>query len=145
MKKIMLIGKTGCGKTTLIQRLKGEEIKYRKTQSLQYHEDILDTPGEYLENRRFHNILSNLSFKYDIVFLVQSSVDVMNLFPPNFSKNFNGRKVFGIVTKMDLKENKSDLAEKFLLSAGAEKIFKISSKKNIGLDSLRHIIEIRED
>lgn len=30
MKKIILIGRSGAGKTTLTQALKGEEIKYHK-------------------------------------------------------------------------------------------------------------------
>ncbi len=145
MKRTMIIGKTGCGKTSLIQRLKGEELNYKKTQVLQYHDYLLDTPGEYLENIRFHHILSNLSFKYDVVLFVQSSTDTINLFPPNFSKNFNGRDVFGVVTKIDLENNKEGLAEKFLKDAGVEKIFKISSKENIGIESLKSILRIRED
>ena len=31
MRKIMLVGRTGCGKTTLTQALKGKEITYHKT------------------------------------------------------------------------------------------------------------------
>lgn len=30
MKKTMLIGRTGCGKTTLTQKLMNEEVKYKK-------------------------------------------------------------------------------------------------------------------
>lgn len=30
MKKTMLIGRTGCGKTTLTQKLLDEEVKYKK-------------------------------------------------------------------------------------------------------------------
>lgn len=141
----MLVGKTGSGKTTLIQAIKGESIKYRKTQALQYHENILDTPGEYLENRRFHNILSNLSFRYEVVLLLQSSIDSVNQFPPNFAKLFNGRQVFGIVTKVDLENGNPGLAEKFLTYAGVEKVFKVSSKENMGLDNLKSVLKIRED
>ena len=36
MKKTMLIGRTGCGKTTLTQKLMNEEVKYKKTQSVTY-------------------------------------------------------------------------------------------------------------
>lgn len=45
MKKIILIGRSGAGKTTLTQALKGEEIKYHKTQYVNYFECIIDTPG----------------------------------------------------------------------------------------------------
>ena len=36
MKKIILIGRSGAGRTTLTQALKGEEIKYHKTQYVNY-------------------------------------------------------------------------------------------------------------
>ncbi|MCG4585027.1 EutP/PduV family microcompartment system protein, partial [Anaerosalibacter bizertensis] len=45
----MLIGETGSGKTTLKQALNNEKIRYKKTQSLEYSRNILDTPGEYIE------------------------------------------------------------------------------------------------
>ena len=45
--KVMLIGRTGCGKTTLAQILNDEVIEYRKTQMILYEGEIIDTPGEY--------------------------------------------------------------------------------------------------
>ena len=56
MKKLMMVGKTGCGKTTLSQRLTGETIHYQKTQAVQIvGSDIVDTPGEYLEQKQFYH------------------------------------------------------------------------------------------
>ena len=43
MKKTMLIGRTGCGKTTLTQKLMDEEVKYKKTQAVSYKNKIIDT------------------------------------------------------------------------------------------------------
>ena len=58
MKKVMMIGKIGCGKTTLSQRLLGQEVKYKKTQAVEVlGSDILDTPGEYLEQKQFYSAL----------------------------------------------------------------------------------------
>jgi len=37
----MLIGRTGCGKTTLTQKLMNEEVKYKKTQSVTYKNKII--------------------------------------------------------------------------------------------------------
>ncbi len=51
MKKTILIGVSGCGKTTLVQRLNDEELKYKKTQMVEHHLNFIDTPGEYLERR----------------------------------------------------------------------------------------------
>ena len=49
MKKIVLIGRSESGKTTLTQALKGEKISYHKTQYVNYFDVIIDTPGEYAE------------------------------------------------------------------------------------------------
>ena len=57
MKRTMLIGAIGSGKTTLIQRLTNEKLKYNKTQSIEYSPDFIDTPGEYIEH---HNMESSL-------------------------------------------------------------------------------------
>ena len=51
--KIMLIGPSAAGKTTLIQRLIDEEIKYDKTQAVEYIGNFIDTPGEYMQQRGY--------------------------------------------------------------------------------------------
>lgn len=43
--KIMLVGRTGCGKTTITQRLLEQPLVYQKTQMIIYEGDIIDTPG----------------------------------------------------------------------------------------------------
>lgn len=46
MKKIMLVGRSGAGKTTLTQAMKGRRITYHKTQYINNYDVIIDTPGE---------------------------------------------------------------------------------------------------
>ena len=50
MKKLILMGRSECGKTTLIQALRGNVIKYHKTQYINHYDVVIDTPGEYAEN-----------------------------------------------------------------------------------------------
>ena len=45
MKKLILIGRSESGKSTLIQALRGETIHYHKTQYVGYGDFIIDTPG----------------------------------------------------------------------------------------------------
>ena len=45
MKKIILIGRSEAGKTTLTQALKGEKIQYHKTQYVKNFDVIIDKPG----------------------------------------------------------------------------------------------------
>ena len=49
MKKIILMGRSECGKTSLTQALRGEKITYHKTQYINNFDVIIDTPGEYAE------------------------------------------------------------------------------------------------
>lgn len=41
----MFIGPIGCDKTTLIQRLNEMKIKYNKTQTIEYYDNIITTPA----------------------------------------------------------------------------------------------------
>ncbi|MBF4696031.1 histidine kinase N-terminal domain-containing protein [Fusibacter ferrireducens] len=61
MGKIIFMGKTGVGKTTLIQNLRSETQHYKKTQTVEFYGHYIDAPGEYIENPRFYNTLITLS------------------------------------------------------------------------------------
>lgn len=72
MKKILLVGRSGCGKTTLLQRMNGLKIEYRKTQTITYENNAFDTPGEYLENRNRYSALIVSSYDCDVIGMVQA-------------------------------------------------------------------------
>ena len=139
MKKILLIGKSMCGKTTLTQRIHGLDIEYEKTQMLTYSNDILDTPGEYMENRMLYKALIVSSYDCDIVGMVQACDEERNIFPPNFATAFS-KPVIGIVTKADLGGN-PEKAKEILEMAGAEKVFIVSAYENKGIEELVKYLE----
>ena len=134
--KIMLIGKTGSGKTTLTQILNNQKVEYKKTQMVDYIGKVIDTPGEYLENRAYYKALNVISLEANIIILIQSAVDSENLYPPNFTSMFLGKKVFGVITKIDLNKNFSD-AENILKNAGVEQIFYLDLKTLKGVECLK--------
>lgn len=45
MRKIIFIGRSEAGKTTLTQAMKGKKIVYHKTQYINHYDVIIDTPG----------------------------------------------------------------------------------------------------
>lgn len=45
MKRIMLIGPSQCGKTSLTQCWRGETLHYQKTQTIIWSPAAIDTPG----------------------------------------------------------------------------------------------------
>ena len=137
MKKIMLIGRTSCGKTTLTQKLMNEEVKYKKTQSVTYKNKIIDTPGEYVENKMYYKSLLVLSADAKLIVLVQSAIDGATLFPPKFSTMFPKKEVIGLVTKIDLENADVERSKKFLLEAGATEVFTIGLNDSEGLEEIR--------
>ena len=54
MRKIMFIGRSEAGKTTLSQAMKGKTITYHKTQYVNHYDVIIDTPGEYLQSKNLN-------------------------------------------------------------------------------------------
>ena len=88
--KVMLLGKIGCGKTTLTQRLNEQDVVYAKTQAVSYENNIIDTPGEYIENKFFFRALLVTAAEAEKIIFVQSADDEGNFFPPNFKSMFLG-------------------------------------------------------
>ena len=136
MKKILLVGKTGSGKTSLIQSLQDKKIIYRKTQAITFNGMFIDSPGEFLENRRFYPALMTSSVGCNIVALVQDATVINSVFPPKFSSMFK-KKIIGIVTKVDKESSNPERAEKFLRRAGAEEIIRTSAIDKTGLERLK--------
>ena len=144
MKKTMLIGRTGCGKTTLTQKLMNEEVKYKKTQAVSYRSKIIDTPGEYVENKIYYKSLLVLSADAKMIILVQSAIDGATLFPPKFSTMFPKKEVIGIITKVDLADADIERSKRFLVDAGATEIFTIGLEDNEGLEEIKKRLVVDE-
>lgn len=141
MKKIIFMGETGSGKTTLSQWLQQQELVYHKTQQVYYFADSIDTPGEFMENRFYYNALVSAAVDAEMVAFVQSATVSQNYFPPFFSSRFT-KPVIGIITKIDLIEDpeKRKKAHELLTLAGANKVFEVSLIKNTGLTDLENYL-----
>lgn len=138
MKKIILIGRSGVGKTTLKQALKKEKIEYKKTQYIDWKDYIIDTPGEYVENRNLSSALGLYAYEADVVGLLLSADDWFSVYSPNMVSLVN-RDVIGIVTKTDLSEPRK--AEQWLRLAGCERIFKVNSLTGEGVDGIAEYLK----
>ena len=132
MRKIILIGRSEAGKTTLIQALKGEKIKYHKTQYVNHFDVIIDTPGEYIESKIFGGALAMYTFESRVVGLLLSATEPYSLYSPCITPLAN-RDVIGIVTKIDHKDANPKRAEEWLRLAGCTKVFHVSSYTGEGI------------
>lgn len=142
MRKIIFIGRSEAGKTTLTQAMKGEKITYHKTQYVNHFDVIIDTPGEYAETKNLGGALAMYSFEADVVGLLLSAIEPYSLYPPCVTPIAN-REVVGIVTKIDHPLADAEQAAEWLRLAGCEKIFYISSYTGEGVAEL--LEHLRED
>ncbi len=144
MKKIILIGSTACGKTTILQRINGLEQKYKKTQSIEVYNETIDTPGEYLENRGLLKSLLVTALEAELVFFVQDASREIYCFSPGQSSAFP-MQVAGIVTKTDIASPEQVSQAKELLElAGADPVFCISAVTGEGMRELEDFLN-RDD
>lgn len=134
----MFIGSIGCGKTTLCQRIIGDELQYNKTQAVEFYPKMIDTPGEFIQHRRFYNALQMMAVEADVIGLVSNCQEEEQVFSPNFAQNFMQPSI-GIITKIDLCQDEEQLknAEQRLQLAGVDKIFKVSAFENCGMEELK--------
>ena len=135
MKKIILIGRSGAGKTTLTQAMKGEEIKYHKTQYVNYFECIIDTPGEYAQTHELGYALALYSYEADVVGLLLSATEPYSLYPPNITCMVN-REVVGIVTQINEPKADPERAARWLRLSGCKKIFYVDSTVGTGVPDI---------
>ena len=132
MKKLILMGRSEAGKTTLKQALNGEKVHYYKTQYIHYNDVLIDTPGEYAQTKHLGYALALYAYEADVVGLLVSATEPYTLFPPNITCMVN-REVIGIVTKIDLPTANVPLADRWLEIAGCTRIFHVNSLKGEGV------------
>lgn len=137
LKRVIFIGKSNAGKTTLCQKIRREELRYLKTQTISTVDArMIDTPGEYLENRRLRFALMAAAVETNVIALVQDATEHGTMFPQAYASVFN-KPVIGIVTKCDLADPSAvERARDKLLLAGAEKIFETSGTTGEGVNDL---------
>ncbi len=140
LKTILMVGRTEVGKTTLSNMLVYGSPSGLKTQSINRIGNIIDTPGEFLENPVYYRAIMIHSYDADVVMLLQEAGSTETLFPPNFATAFN-REVIGVITKIDNGKSTEE-ARKNLLAAGVEKIFEVSVYDEASVVALRaHIVK----
>lgn len=140
-KRIILIGRSSAGKTTLCQFLNHEALRYCKTQSVNVIDSrMIDTPGEYLERPWMRGALQVTSADADVVVLVQDATEETTMFPPAYAALF-AKPVIGIVTKCDsASEKQIEHAKIFLKLAGVQQIFVTSSYEGSGFAPLFELL-----
>ena len=134
MKKIIFMGKSRSGKTTLCQKLHSLAVRYKKTQMIEQYTNAIDTPGEYAAL-----IVSSADAR--VIGVVADPTAEENYIPPAFAMTFS-KPVIGIVTKIAIASDAQiKKAEQALKNGGISKIFLLDSIAEQGLDPLFRYLE----
>ena len=127
------MGAVGCGKTTLIQRLAHQEIRYDKTQAVEFRGDIIDTPGEFVEHRYLYPSLMTMSTGARVIVAIQSATDQRAVFPPAFTTMFPVPTI-GIISKVDVATPEQiAYAHDRLVNAGVTTVYQLSAVTGQGI------------
>ncbi len=140
----MLFGRVAAGKTTLTQALRGEEIKYYKTQYVNYLDTVIDTPGEYTERRETGGALALYAYEADVVGLVLSANEPFSIFSPCVTSMLN-RESIGIITGIDKPDANVERVTRWLKLAGCKKVFPVSSITGEGIQELAAFLSDDKD
>ena len=140
MRKLILIGRSEAGKSSLIgairARLGSPDTPYAgKTQAVDASGPIIDTPGEYAEDRYLGGALAIFSYEADVVGLLLSATEPYSLFSPCCAA-METRPVIGIVTQCDRRCANPKQAAEWLRLAGCEQIFFTSARTGEGIGEL---------
>lgn len=139
-RRIILMGRSRAGKTSLLQALHNETIEYRKTQEVIIYDDAIDTPGEYIDQPGLWRACITQAADADVIVLVHDAGNDMGRIPHAFNMTF-AKPTIGVITKIDIEGADREVARTFLELAGAKPIFEVSAFTGEGIDELREYIE----
>lgn len=139
MKKVLLIGGVGAGKSTFRQRLTAAPIEYAKTQALELFGQVVDSPGEYWERRRFWQALQMTSCDVDVVALLLDPTTTARI-PAGFASGLSC-PVIGVVTKSTLATPQQvETARVRLAQEGIEQVLVVDSISGDGFEAVREVL-----
>lgn len=136
-KRIMVIGPSRCGKTTLVNELNNYQGELKRTQDMIYGKNTIDVPGSYIENSwMYKHVIAAAQDASHVLILIDQSRST-DVYPHGFAKSFRC-PVIGVVTKCDLMpENKISCLRQLKIIGILEPYFHISSHEEIGLEELK--------
>lgn len=147
-KRIMVVGATQSGKSTLINALNDSMRPLKKTQDVIYGKNTIDTPGSYIENPSMYRYLIATAQAASHVLMLLDQSRSVEVYPPGFAKVFRCQ-VIGVITKSDLVPENAILCRQQLKRMGiCEPYFSVCIEENESIGALKdHLLnkETREE
>lgn len=144
-KRVMVIGPTNSGKTTLVNMLNDYHGKLRKTQDIIYGNNTIDVPGSYIENTwMYKHIIAAAQDASHVLILVDQSRG-QSVYSPGFAGAFRC-PVIGVITKVDLMKENEELCLRQLKDIGIkEPYYRISVTNGIGIEALKEYLFLKQE
>lgn len=141
-RRIMLVGEQSSGKEQLIALLTGGRWKARRVMAVEFCGPFVDTPGEFLENRRFYPALITAAMDCSLICFLQNARSRTSLFPPRFASMFNCATL-GLITACQAPDASPERAGRFLRAAGLTRQLAVDLESGAGLEALRLCLQER--
>ena len=139
-KRVMVIGPSRCGKTTLVRALEEDDRPLRRTPDLIYGKRTMDCPGSYVENADMYKHLIAASQDASHVLILVDQSRPIDIYSPNFARVFT-QPVVGVITKVDLTpENEESCMRQMRLIGIESPIFRVSVPQGIGIAALKEYL-----
>lgn len=142
-KRIMVIGPSDSGKSTLVRAINRDDGPLRKCQEIIFGHETMDVPAAYLENPwMYKHIISAAQNHASHILILVDQNDPKEIYSPGFARVFRC-PVTGVIMKHDLKPENEQRCEKQLKSIGVKKpYFRISLNDQEGILALKdHLLE----
>ena len=139
-KRVMVIGPTNCGKTTLVNVLNDNKEPARKTQDIIYGKNTMDVPGAYIENTSmYQHLIAASQDASHILFMIDQS-KYSDVYSPGFAKVFRC-PVIGVISKCDLiPENEKFCFQQLKRIGVKEPYYRISCMDGTGISALKNYL-----
>ena len=134
MKRYVLLGTVGAGKSTLYAALHGiacDEAK--KTQAMQYDLDGgVDTPGEFFCHPMYYPALLSTTVDTDVLIYVHPANDPLCRLPAGFLNIYTQREVICAITKVDLPDADFEATLQLVREVGFIQAFSFKYSRRAG-------------